>query len=397
MGLDYRHMEKNKAHPQASPTQRRPLLRPFANCGMSVKVMMHKAIISRRPYPPNHGRGGGGKSETARRGAVANFSAASHRRMDERLHSYDYERMIADGIHLVSTTNTLRDIPQTPEECAEVFDAAFGMGGYLNTLCKQHGIQYHGVANWKREMTIFRGRNCPHWHAIVGADKPIPKGLIWQAWFRAARAYRPQRKGQKYSRVVEPIGLVEYTTKHTAKGVDNPQTAEENIPEQWRTPEGAPKKSVGRWWGDINKEFWRGYIVDAYTHDFTLKAEFKTARRRALRWLTAARRTELVARRCAAAAANAHSVDGVKKRWREKRALFALQRTKQLLSHCREAIPDWIAPFERAVGEFKKVCSFHSSIALTIPRAHAFDVLIREAGESRELPDCPQIPSGQPS
>ena len=325
---------------------------------MSVKVMMHKAIISRRPYPPNHGRGGGGKSETARRGAVANFSAASHRRMDERLHSYDYERMIADGDS--SCQHDQHPPRHSPDarECAEVFDAAFGMGGYLNTLCKQHGIQYHGVANWKREMTIFRGRNCPHWHAIVGADKPIPKGLIWQAWFRAARAYRPQRKGQKYSRVVEPIGLVEYTTKHTAKGVDNPQTAEENIPEQWRTPEGAPKKSVGRWWGDINKEFWRGYIVDAYTHDFTLKAEFKTARRRALRWLTAARRTELVARRCAAAAANAHSVDGVKKTVARKAGVVCAAADEAIAFPLPRSDSRLDCAFERAVGEFKKSLLF---------------------------------------
>lgn len=391
-------IEKNTAHPQASPTQRRPLLRPFDNYGMAAKVMMHKTTITRRPYPPNHGRGGGGKSETARRGRVCLFSAASHRRMDERLHSYDYERMIADGIHFVNATMTIRDIPDTPEECADAFDAAYAVGGYLDNLCKQAGIVYFGMLNWKREMTIFRGRHCPHWHNLIGSDKPIPKGLIWQAHMKAFGKWRPRRCGQCYSRVYDLVGLAGYFGKHTAKGVDNEQTAADSIPYKWRTPDGAPQKSIGRTWGDINKAFWHSYIVPAYKHDFTLK-EYITARRRAVKRQVAQAKADIIARRQQVAAAK--QCNNLRQycsaRRRENLALFALQRAEQILSHCREAIPDWIAPFEKGVADFKKVCSLHCSIALTIPRAQAFDVLIREAGERRELPNCPQIPSGLPS
>jgi hypothetical protein len=138
-----------------------------------------------------------------------------------------------------AVTLTMKDLPGSPEELAEAFDA-------FHAVCTRNGlVRGHWVTeDQERRDAAGVAHRVPHFHLALYFDvapelaEAIAAGLI-RAWVRIAGPWGALEVAQHVAPIVTGTGWAQYCAKHAARSVRHSQR--DGLPDGW--------DHTGRLWG----------------------------------------------------------------------------------------------------------------------------------------------------
>ena len=168
----------------------------------------------------------GNSSNFGNRRASAGWTAATTRALVRFLYSVDFAAITGE---LHSFTLTVRHCPHAPDDWIRVRKAFF------RRLAHRGSQTLLWLTEWQR-------RGVPHLHGIVVLPSSFPPVDFLLQWLGAAKEFEPNQRAQVLRHIYDPVGWSEYLGKHSARGVQNYQRSNANIPPGWCG-------KTGRMWG----------------------------------------------------------------------------------------------------------------------------------------------------
>ncbi len=193
------------------------------------------------------------------RGKIQFWSKSSSAAVKKILQSMKYDNL--DDYCLMTATNTVRDIPDTPAE----FDYAVKL--YRQRIEYAYQSQY-GIKPLFFRVTEFTRRKRPHIHMIYMIPKsefhPTAKKALNEfryfcdkAWVDVAYQWGSTERGQHYSAIYDTVGFSKYMAKHLERSPLHYQRSAKSIPAAWA-------EKTGKVWS-----------CSRYIKDFLLDKEVK--------------------------------------------------------------------------------------------------------------------------
>lgn len=204
--------------------------------------------------------GGTGTHKRAPRGNVIGWSAASARRLTQKLYQVHAPSLNGYGY---AVTLTMRDTPPDSETFHRLRAA------WLKRLARMGVDRVQWVIEWQR-------RGTPHIHAAVYAPNELSVGernMLVAHWVLVAGEYGVELGSQDVNDISGPIGWLKYLSKHAARGANHYQRS--GNPTGW--------EKTGRLWGFVGD--WP--LVEPVVFDHLSNDEFYRLRRVCRAWARA--------------------------------------------------------------------------------------------------------------